>query len=81
MLCNDGEESEELAEKLVDFEQQKTVKPYQPMTGLFHPSGAIRHTVVEVDGRLVRFICDEVLKVETNRIVEDYKKRQIPRFR
>ena len=80
LLCEDGDELEEAAKSLIDFQQHKIVKPYQPMKGLFHPSGVIKHAVVEVDGRLLRCICDEVVKVEANRIIEDYKKRQIPRF-
>lgn len=81
MLCNSGDELEDNAKKLVDIEQYKVVKPYQPIRELFRPEGVIQHAVVQIDGQLIKYICDEVLKVETNRIIEDYQKRQILRFR
>lgn len=81
MLCNCGDELEEAAKSLVDMRQYKAVRPYQPMKDLFHPEGVVKHAVVEVDGWLIMYICEEVIKIEANRIMEDYQKRQIPRFR
>lgn len=81
MLCNKGDEVKESAKTLVDITQHKSVQPYQPMKKLFLPEGIIKHAVVEVDGCLIRYICDNVMKVEANRMIEDYEKRQIPRFK
>ena len=83
MLCNSGDEMEEDASFLVNTEQHKTIKPYMylPMKELFLPDGVIKHAVIEVDGTFVRYICEDVLKVEANRIIEDYQKRQLHRFR
>lgn len=77
MLCNDSSELEEVAKNLVDIEQHKLVKPYmcQPMKELFRPESVIKHAVVKVDGRLIKYICEEVLKVDANQIIEDYQKR------
>lgn len=83
MLCNSGDEFEEVVKNLVDIEQHKPLKPYmcQPMKALFRPEGVIKHAVVKVDGRLIRYICEEELKIEANQIIKDYQKRQLPRFR
>ena len=81
ILCNAEQDSEDVAPTLVDVEQYKVVTPYQAMTELFHPEGAVHHAVVEVDGQLLVGITQETLKVESSKIIEDYRKRQIPRFR
>lgn len=81
MLCNAGQESEDIAPTLVDVEQYKVVTPYQKMGELFHPDGTVQHVVVEVDGQMIVGVCQETLKVEPSKIIEDYRKRQIPRFR
>ena len=80
-LCNEGEELEEVANSLVDIEKHKAVSPHQSMKELFCPVGMIRHTIVEIDGQLIEYISEEVMNVEVNRIMEDYQRRQIPRFR
>ena len=48
---------------------------------LFRPDGPVRHMVVEVDGLLLENITGEVLSVEPSKVMEDYRRRQIPRFR
>ena len=80
-LCNDGEELEEVTKDLVNMEQHKVVSPHQPMKELFCPDDVVKHTIVEIDGQLIMYICDEVMNIEVNRIMEDYQRRQIPRFR
>ena len=81
ILCNSGDEVEQYAKELVDMKRHEAVQPYQPIKELFLPEGVIKHAVVEVDGCMIRHICDDVMKVDANRIIEDYQKRQIPRFR
>ena len=80
-ICNEGEEVEQTSRNLVNVEQYKTVRPHQPMEELFCPNDVVKHTGVEIDGQLIVHICDEVLNIEVNRIMEDYQRRQIPRFR
>lgn len=83
MLCNSGEDSEEGAKSLIEASQieRETVTPYRALCGLFSPSGEVKHVVVSVDGQLVFNITEEVVNVEPKKIIDDYTKRQIPRFR
>ena len=80
MLCNSGDEAKDVANSLVSIDQCKGVTPYKPLTELFHPEGVVKHAVVEVNGQLIVNIIQEVLSVEPARIIEDYNRRQIPRF-
>lgn len=83
MLCNSGEESEESAKSLIDasLREQETVTPYIGISGLFSPNGEVKHAVATLDGQLVFNITEEVVSVEPKKIIDDYNKRQIPRFR
>ena len=81
MLCNSGDEMEEKAKSLVESTSHATVAPYRALGGLFIPDGEVKHAVVTLDGQLVFNITEEVLKVEPKKIIDDYIKRQIPRFR
>ena len=80
-LCKEKDEPEEAAKALVESANLSVVKPCQPMTELFHPDGVVKHTVVDISGQLIVNITDVVLTVEPSRMIDDYKKRQIPRFR
>ena len=81
MLCNSGDEMEDVANSMVSIDQYKTVTPYKPLTELFYPGGVVKHAVVEIDGQLIVNITEKVLSVEPARIIDDYKRRQIPRFK
>lgn len=83
MLCNSGEDSEENIKSLIEASQieHETVTPYRALSGLFSPDGEVKHAVVSVDGQLVFNITEEVVNVEPKKIIDDYTKRQIPRFR
>ncbi|XP_006813031.1 superkiller complex protein 2-like, partial [Saccoglossus kowalevskii] len=48
---------------------------------LYHPEGTCGHTVVEVKGENISVITTRTMKVSGDKVIEDYKKRQIPRFR
>lgn len=80
-LCNEGEELEEIGKGLVRVEKHRTVSPCQSMKELFCPVDVIKHTVFEIDGQLIEYISEQVMDIEGNRIMEDYQRRQIPRFR
>ena len=77
MLCNSGDETKDVANSL---DQYKGVTPYKPLTELFHPEGVVKHAVVDINGQRIVNITQEVLSVEPARIIEDYTRRQIPRF-
>ena len=81
MLCNSGDEQEEKAKALVNSTSHEPVTPYRALGELFMPAGAVKHAVVTVDGQLVFNITEEVVDVESKKIIDDYNKRQIPRFR
>lgn len=80
-LCSEGEELEEVAKDLISLEKHKAVSPHQSMKELFCPVDVVKHTVVEIDGQLIEYISEQVMTIEVNRIMEDYQRRQIPRFR
>ena len=79
MLCNRGDDSEDAAISLVSL-NSNVVKPYTPMRELFRPEGEISHTVVEVGVEHLVCLTSRELSVDSNRIISDYKQRQIPRF-
>lgn len=82
LLCNGGDEWEERAGAILgDSSNRDTVAPYRALSELFAPDGEVKHTVVTVDGQLISNITEEVLDVEPKKIMDDYKNRQIPRFR
>ena len=80
-LCKEADESTEAAKVLVGANSLSSVKPYEAMTELFHPDGVVKHTVVDISGQLIVNISGAVLSVEPSKMIDDYKKRQIPRFR
>ena len=80
MLCNSGDETKDVANSLVNVDQYKGVTPYKPFTELFHPDGVVKHAVVDINGQRIVNITQKVLSVEPARIIEDYNRRQIPRF-
>ena len=80
MLCNRGDESEDAAASLVSLDSN-IVRPYVPMEQMFRPDGEIRHTVVEVGAEHLVHLTGKELNVDGNRIISDYRQRQIPRFK
>ena len=78
ILCNIEDESEQVAKHLNPF---LSVEPYVPREDLFHPDSPVGHAVVDISGKLIVNISGEVIPVESSRIIEDYRRRQIPRFR
>ena len=83
MLCNSGDELEERAKSLVETSQVEgqIVTQYRPLDGLFTPDGDVGHAVVTLDGQSLFNITEEVVSVEPKKIIDDYRNRQIPRFR
>ena len=48
---------------------------------LFLPEGRCSHCIVQVNGSEISAITVRQLKLDTNKIIEDHKKRMLPRFR
>ena len=48
---------------------------------LFLPEGRCSHSVIQVNGNEISAISVRQMKVDTNKIIDDNKKRMLPRFR
>ena len=48
---------------------------------LFLPEGRCSHRIVQVNGSEISAITVRQMKLDTNKIIEDHKKRMLPRFR
>ena len=48
---------------------------------LFLPEGRCSHSIIQVDGSEISAISVRQMKVDTSKIIDDHKKRMIPRFR
>lgn len=48
---------------------------------LFLPEGRCSHSIVQVNGSEISAITVRQMKLDTHKIVEDHKKRMLPRFR
>ena len=48
---------------------------------LFRPEGLAGHAVVDVKPIEIAVITDRVIRVNASRVIDDYRKRQQPRFR
>lgn len=81
VLCDSDIGDEEATSLLFPPEEQDVVQPCKPLVQLFHPDGVVSHTVVELTGRAFVNISNIVLQVESKRIMEDFQRRLIPRFR
>ena len=48
---------------------------------LFLPEGRCSHSIIQVNGNEISAISVRQMKVDTNKIIDDHKKRMLPRFR
>lgn len=48
---------------------------------LFLPEGRCSHSIIQVDGNEISVISVRQMKVDTGKIIDDHKKRMLPRFR
>ncbi len=81
VLCESGIDDEVATASLFPADYVASVQPYTPCKELFSPSGVLSHTVVEVSASMLVSITTSVLKVEGRMILEEFKRRLIPRFR
>lgn len=83
MLCDEVYVDESIAQGLIDQSAKdlQMVQCYRPFKELYLPESPINHTVVNIPYEAIFNITDRVLEVDSTKIINDYKKRQIPRFR
>ena len=48
---------------------------------LFLPEGRCSHSIIQVNGNEISAISVRQMKVDTSKIIDDHKKRMLPRFR
>ena len=77
-LCDPGDQSEAISKQI--FSATPPPNLYEPFSELFLPVGQVEHTVVEIDASFVVQILSKTIQVDPPRIIENYRKRQIPRF-
>lgn len=82
LLCNLGDEDESSAQRLVDVTEHnmKDVHIFHEFKELFLPDPPLQHAVVKMSGLLLINITEHLVKTDTLKIINDYSKRQIPRF-
>ena len=82
LLCNLGDEDELSAQRLVDVTEQKMkgVHIFHEFKELFLPDPPLQHAVVKMSGILLINITENLIKIDPLKIINDYNKRQIPRF-
>jgi antiviral helicase SKI2 len=64
-----------------DEEERDNLMPRPVDLRLFRPMGACGQTVVTVKGEDISSITNKMCRISADKIIDDHKKRQIPRFR
>jgi hypothetical protein len=83
LLCHEGDEEEAVAQSLVDAAEEEMigVHAYRSFTELYLPDPPLKHAVVDIPSMLLMNITQEAVKIDPLKVIDDFKKRQIPRFR
>lgn len=81
VLCDSDIRDEEATSLLFSPAASDAVQAYKPLVNLFHPDGLVSSTVVELSGYSLVNITNIILKVDSKIILEDFRRRMIPRFR
>lgn len=83
LLCGAEDEEEAIAQSLVDVTEteMKSVHVYDCFDELHLPDPPLKHVVVDIPSMLLINITEEVIKIDPLKVINDYRKRQIPRFR
>ena len=82
LLCNQGDDSESAFHELIKETERelKRVQIYECLKELFIPDPPLKHVVVDIPLQFLIDITDEIIKIEASKIIDDYRKRQLPRF-
>ena len=81
MLCESDIDDEVSTRLLFPADSLDSVGHYKTFNEVYSPSGVLSHTVVEVPVSVLVNITATVLKIEAKAILEEFKRRLIPRFR
>lgn len=83
LLCNKDDDDQTSAQNLVDktIEDMKHVQVFERLKDLYLPDPPLKHAVVDIPGQLLVNITSKVIKIDPLMIIDDYKKRQMARFR
>ncbi len=82
LLCDEGDDGEDSIQMLIDVtkEHLNKVQIFECLKGLYFPDSPLKHAVVNIPFQFLIDITDEIIKIDPCKIIDDYKKRQIPRF-
>ena len=78
VLCNPSDDT--TTAKNDDQAKKLHVEPLQKKP-LFRPDGPCGHIVLDLLGEDIAMVTTMTIKIASDRIIDDFKKRQIPRFR
>lgn len=83
LLCSAEDEEEAVAQSLVDVSEtkMKTVHIFDGFKDVYLPDPPLKHAVVDISSVLLINITDQVIKTDPVNVLNDYRKRQNPRFR
>lgn len=82
-LCNKEDATETSAQTLIDETEKylSTVHVYEQFKQYYLPELPLKHIVTDIPSHFLVNIMENVVKIDPSRVINDYKKRQIPRFK
>ena len=80
VLCSQADPGASVTQEQSSDSRRYHVEPLRKEP-LFQPEGPCGHTVLDLLGQDIGTVTTATIKVNSDRIVEDFKKRQMPRFR
>ena len=83
LLCNAEDEEEAVVQSLIDATEieMKVVHVHHCFDKLHLPDPPLKHAVVVIPSLLLINITQNMIKIDSLQVINDYKRRQIPRFR
>ena len=83
LLCNEGDDSEDSIQNLVDVTEIELnkVNIFERFEEVHFPCPPLKHAIVNIPLKFLIDVTDEIVKIDSSKIIDDYKKRQLPRFR
>lgn len=79
-VTEDNEFNSSKESKVDASDMDKDVQPFIKRN-LFLPEGRCSHQILQVNGNAITAISVRQMKVDTVKIIDDHKKRMLPRFR
>lgn len=81
LLCDVNDVEEEITDLINVTENYLcNVHVFEPFKNFYYPELTSKHAVVDISGRLIANVTEEIIKIDPEKIIKDYKQRQIPRF-